>query len=737
MIDFLEQLNDVQREAVQTTEGPVMVLAGAGSGKTRVITYRIAYLIGEEKVAPHQILALTFTNKAAGEMRQRVDELLHSGSSRGLWIGTFHSIFARLLRSYIHLIGYDGNFSIYDSDDSKSLIRQVMKELNIPVDSVPVNTIQGIISKAKNSFILPDQFHAQASDYNAQKAAQIYEVYARKLRENNALDFDDLLIKPLELFQAQPAVLEQLQNYFRYILIDEYQDTNKAQYLVARSLAAIHRNIFVVGDDAQSIYSWRGADITNILNFQDDYPEASVFKLVENYRSTQKILQAANGVIKRNRKQIEKELVSRQSSGEPLTLLESFNEKREAEKVGEHIRAWKLTKDYEYRDFAVFYRTNAQSRVLEDIFRMDRIPYRIFGSVSFYKRKEIKDAVAYLRFIRNDQDTESLLRIINFPPRKIGEVSIGRLRDYAVMNNVSLYEAILKAEQADFPARLCNALQGFIAVVEQLKDIAKEGSVYDVLSTLYELTGITSLLQAENTPESMARYENLQELLSMARDFSDHNEGTNGLNEFLNGISLATDYEEVQESDNYVSLMTVHAAKGLEFPVVFITGLEERLFPLNYYESDELEEERRLFYVAVTRAQQKVFLSWAKSRYYYGQPQTCMKSMFIDEVDSSLLVTESGGKPVITASPSKEQGTRHFNGRTPVPDAVSNGGENGTQQDKSAGLKSGMRVHHAMFGPGIILAVQGSGERQKVQIKFRNAGEKTLMVQYANLSVEK
>ncbi len=737
MIDVLQQLNDTQRQAVQTTTGPVMVLAGAGSGKTRVITYRIAYLIGEEKVAPHQILALTFTNKAANEMRQRVDELLYNGSSRGLWIGTFHSIFARLLRNYIHLIGYDGNFSIYDSDDSKSLIRQVMKELNIPVDSVPVNTVQGIISRAKNSFILPSRFHAEASDYNGQKAAKIYEIYTRRLRENNALDFDDLLIKPLELFQEQPAVLEQLQNYFRYILIDEFQDTNRAQYLVAKSLAAAHRNIFVVGDDAQSIYSWRGADITNILNFQDDYPDTSVFKLVENYRSTQTILQAANSIIRRNRRQIEKELVSRQSSGEPLTLLESFNEKREAEKVGEYIRTWKLTKGFDYGDFAVFYRTNAQSRVLEDIFRMHRIPYRIFGSVSFYKRKEIKDAVAYLRFIRNDQDTESLLRIINFPPRKIGEVSIGKLRDYAAVNNISVYEAILRAEEAGYPARLRNALQGFSAVIEQLKVVAEKGSVYDVLSSLYESAGITSLLQAENTPESMARYENLQELLSMARDFSDHYEDTNGLNEFLNGISLATDYDENQESDNYVSLMTVHAAKGLEFPVVFITGLEERLFPLNYYESDELEEERRLFYVAVTRAQRKVFLSWAKSRYYYGQPQMCMKSMFIDEIDSSVLVTEGDGRQKAAEDFSaRKQSPLHYNGRAGAPSSVSGGDESGMQRKKSPGLKSGMKVHHAMFGPGIVLGVQGSGERQKVQINFRNAGEKTLVVQYANLTVE-
>ncbi len=737
MVDIVEQLNDVQRQAVQSTSGPVMVLAGAGSGKTRVITYRIAYLIGEEQVAPHEILALTFTNKAASEMRQRVDQLLEGGSSRGLWIGTFHSIFARLLRQYIHLIGYEENFSIYDSDDSKSLIRQVMKELDIPPDAIPVNTVQGIISRAKNSFVLPDQFHAEASDYNAQKAAKIYERYSVRLKENNALDFDDLLLKPLEVFRVQPAVLEQLQNYFRYILIDEYQDTNRAQYLVAKALASHHRNIFVVGDDAQSIYSWRGADITNILNFRDDYPEAAVFKLVENYRSTQTILEAANGIIKRNRKQIEKELVSMQEKGEPITLLESFNEKREAEKVGEEIRRLQREKGLDYRDFAVFYRTNAQSRVLEDLFRMDRIPYRIFGSVSFYKRKEIKDAVAYLRFISNDQDTESLLRIINFPPRKIGEVSIGKLRDHALRNGTTVYEAILGAGQAGFPARLCNALGGFIAVIEQLRDVALEGSVYDVLSSLYELTGITSLLQAENTPESMSRYENLQELLSMARDFSDHNEDANGLNDFLNGISLATDYEDAEEHDNYVSLMTVHSAKGLEFPVVFITGLEERLFPLAYYESEELEEERRLFYVAVTRAQRKVFLSWAKSRYHYGQPQVTLKSMFIDEVDHALMVTEGGRAVSLQPEEGRTGGGYRFGGSAPLRETFSKGAVQKDAPRDPDGLRPGSRVHHPMFGPGIVLSVQGKGGDRKAKIRFRNAGEKTLMVQYANLVVEK
>ena len=714
-----------------------MVLAGAGSGKTRVITYRIAYLIGEERVEPHQILALTFTNKAANEMRQRVDELLHDGSSRGLWIGTFHSIFARLLRNYIHLIGYNGNFSIYDADDSKSLIKQVMKELGISVDALPAATVQGVISRAKNSFILPAQFQADASDYNSRQTAGIYELYTTKLRENNALDFDDLLLKPLELFREHPALLEQLQEYFRYILIDEYQDTNRVQYLVAKALAAGHRNIFVVGDDAQSIYSWRGADITNILNFRDDYPEAAVFKLVENYRSTQTILQAANSIIRRNRKQIEKELISKQNEGEPLTLLEAFSEKHEAEKAGEYIRAWKLSKGFDYRDFAIFYRTNAQSRVLEDILRMHRIPYRIFGSVSFYKRKEIKDAVAYLRFILNDHDTESLLRIINFPPRKIGEVSIGKLRTYAAEHGLSLYEAVTKAAEAGFPGRLKNALEAFATVIGNLKRIAEGGSVYEVLSALYESTGITSLLQAENTPEAMARYENLQELLSMARDFSDHNRSANSLNDFLNDISLATDYDEIQESTNYVSLMTVHAAKGLEFPVVFITGLEERLFPLNFYDEAELEEERRLFYVAVTRAQRKVFLSWAKSRYHYGQPQRNMRSMFVDEIDGELLVTEGGGSRENGASAGVARFVSQGSRRAAVPAAFSGVRDAGSAPPEPAGLRAGTRVHHAMFGPGIVVSVQGSGERQKAVIHFRTAGEKTLMVQYANLTIER
>ncbi|NTU96255.1 MAG: UvrD-helicase domain-containing protein [Chlorobiaceae bacterium] len=738
MSDFLNELNEVQRGAVTATSGPVMVLAGAGSGKTRVITYRIAYLIRNEGVSPSNILALTFTNKAAGEMRHRVDSLLRHGSAGGLWIGTFHSIFARLLRNYIDLLGFSRNFTIFDADDSKSLIRQSMTELGISHDSLPVNTVQGMISRAKNSFVLPGEFQRSAGDYNRQKTAQIYELYSRKLKENNALDFDDLLIKPIELFNLHPEVLEELQEMFHYILIDEYQDTNRAQYLVAKMLGARRRNIFVVGDDAQSIYSWRGADITNILNFQDDYKDVCTFKLVENYRSTGNILKAANSVISRNVRQIKKELISNRNQGEPLTLMEAQDERREAEKVGERINSMRMKQEYEFGSFAVFYRTNAQSRVIEDVMRRLRIPYRIFGSVSFYKRKEIKDAVAYLRFILNDRDAESLLRILNFPPRKIGDVSITRLREFAEDKGITLYQAIIRADEGGFQQRLVNALGSFAGVIEKLREMSQGATVYEVLSELFTLTSIPLLLQAENTAESLARYENLQELLSMARDFSDHNPDGNTLGDFLENISLASNYDEAQDSDNYVSLMTVHAAKGLEFPVVFITGLEERLFPLNSYEPEQLEEERRLFYVAMTRAREKIFLSWAQTRYLYGQPHYCLKSMFIGEIDSSIVQKESGTYLSELAGKEKTdtgQSLTEFQRRQQQASAPAL--PETMQKKQLDAIRKGTMVHHAVFGSGTVLDVQGSGSKQKVRINFRSAGEKTLMVQYANLSVQR
>ncbi len=725
------------------TEGPVMVLAGAGSGKTRVITYRIAHLIRNVGVSASNILALTFTNKAANEMRHRIDGILERGSSGGLWIGTFHSVFARLLRSYIHLIGYDRNFSIFDADDSKSLVKQCMQELNISPDSLPVNMVHSMISKAKNGFILPPEFHRNAADFQQQKTALVYERYVQKLRENNALDFDDLLLKPIELFTEQPALLAQLQDYFRYLLIDEYQDTNRVQYLVARMLSEQHRNIFVVGDDAQSIYSWRGADISNMLNFQEDYHDAQIFKLVDNYRSTKTILQAANNVIRNNQRQIKKELVANAGTGEPLTLIEAYNERREAEKVGDHIRSLRLSKGYDYRAFAIFYRTNAQSRVLEDVMRLNRVPYRIFGSVSFYKRKEIKDAVAYLRLVLNERDSESLLRVINFPPRKIGDVSIARLKEFAETAGISLSEAIRRSDEGGFQSRLVHALQEFSSLIDALRKRAAEGTAYDVLSLLFDMTSIPSLLLAENTPEALARNENLQELLSMARDFSDNNPTNSSLADFLSTISLASDYEEVQDSDNYVSLMTVHAAKGLEFPVVFVTGMEEKLFPLNCYEPSELEEERRLFYVAITRARERLFLSWAQSRYQFGQPQMCLRSTFINEIDPDIIRTEGGR--LLSESPKKVAaaamsgrpvfGTPSAVSRTAPAAAQRPGGGSSASPGQKSSLRAGTKVHHAIFGPGTVIEVSGSGSKQKVKIGFRTAGEKTLMVQYANLKI--
>lgn len=730
----------MQRGAVTATEGPVMVLAGAGSGKTRVITYRIAHLIRHNGVSPANILALTFTNKAAGEMCHRIKHLLGGNTLFGLWIGTFHSVFARLLRHHIHLLGYDRNFSIFDSDDSRSLIRQTMTELGISSDSLSVNTVQSAISRAKNSFVPPSEFEVRHGDYNQRKIATIYELYVKKLRENNALDFDDLLVKPLELFRQQEELLRQLQEQFRYIMIDEYQDTNRAQYLAAKILGARHRNIFVVGDDAQSIYSWRGADISNILNFRDDYQEAQVFKLVENYRSTGTILRAANSVIRNNRRQIKKELVSHRSAGEPVTLIEAYNERHEAEKVAEHIRAMRMKQGRDFQDFAVFYRTNAQSRVLEDVMRQSRIPYRLFGSVSFYKRKEIKDAVAYLRFIVNERDNESLLRIINFPSRKIGNVSINRLKDFAEERDGSLYDAIRNASEGGFQPRLLNALRSFCDVIEKLRELAGQGSVYDVLEELYSLTGIPGLLQAENTAESLARHENLQELLSMARDFSDHNPDASSLGDFLENISLASDYDEARESENHVSLMTVHASKGLEFPVVFVTGMEERLFPLGSAEHDELEEERRLFYVAMTRAQEKIFLSWARSRYQYGQPQHCLRSMFVAEIDPSILCTEDGKSvhEARSASSSSARGASRGTFQHASRVASQPRGRSSTTRDESGPkglLRVGAMVHHSLFGHGTVLELQGSGAAQKAKVRFRSAGDKMLMVQYAKLKV--
>ncbi|MFN3562576.1 MAG: ATP-dependent helicase [Chloroherpetonaceae bacterium] len=744
----LNDLNPAQREAVTTTKGAVMIIAGAGSGKTRVITYRAAYLIGHENVRPSEILALTFTNKAAGEMKERVERLLGGGSTKGMWIGTFHSNFARLLRQHAHQLGFTSNYSIYDQDDSNRLIKELMGELGINTQTLSPNTVQNVISSAKNKFILASQFASTARDYVEEQVAKVYLRYSERLQKNNALDFDDLLIKPIELFLQYPDLLEHYQHRFQYLMIDEYQDTNRAQYLVSKMLAAKHRNICVVGDDAQSIYSWRGADISNILNFQGDYPEAKTIRLEENYRSTKTILNLANAVIKHNKEQLEKKLFTQNEEGDFATLLICEDERREADKIAQTIRDLKLTKGFQNADFAIFYRTNAQSRALEDALRTNMIPYQIFGAVSFYKRKEIKDVVAYLRFILNTRDEESLRRIINFPARGIGDASLEKLRRLATEAQQSLYELICNAVRYDLPPRLVSSLNEFRMLVELLEEKSRNETAFEVVAELYRQTKLLELLKEENTADAKTRYDNLQEFLSFARRFSDENPDDPSLKAFVENISLVNETEEKNGDTNKVSMMTIHASKGLEFPVVFVTGLEEKLFPLNPDSQKELEEERRLFYVALTRAEKKLYISYAKNRYRFGNLQAALKSRFIDELDAALVVTEGGKllldiradekerKRIVLDDDAQEEPSTFSNRwkeqpakKTFVPKPVAQ-----SISDTPA-YKAGMKVSHKMFGIGKVVSVQGTGDEARVKVFFNRAGEKTLVVKFANLTV--
>ncbi len=743
----LDDLNAAQREAVTTTKGAVMIIAGAGSGKTRVITYRTAYLIGHENARPSEILALTFTNKAANEMKERVEHLLGDGSTKGLWIGTFHSNFARLLRQHAEQLGFTSNYSIYDQDDANRLIKEIMGELGINTQTLSPNTVQHVISSAKNKFVLADQFASTARDYIEEQAARVYLRYTDRLKKNNALDFDDLLIKPIELFHQQPNLLAHYQHRFQYLMIDEYQDTNRAQYLVSKMLAAKHRNICVVGDDAQSIYSWRGADISNILNFQGDYPEAKTIRLEENYRSTKTILNLANAVIKQNKEQLEKKLFTRNEDGDYATLLVCEDERREADKIAQTIRNLKLMKGFQNSDFAIFYRTNAQSRALEDALRTNGIPYQVFGTVSFYKRKEIKDVVAYLRFTLNTHDEESLRRIINFPARGIGETSLEKLRQLADAEQISLYELMCNAVRYDLPPRLLSPLNEFRLLVELLEKKSRTETAYDVVSELYRQTKFLELLKEENTADAKVRYDNLQEFLSFARRFSDENPDDPSLNAFVQNIALVSETEDKNGDANKVSMMTIHASKGLEFPVVFITGLEEKLFPLNPEDRKELEEERRLFYVALTRAEKKLYLSYAKNRYRFGNIQPTLKSRFIDELDGALVVTE-GGKSLSESREDEKERKRIIRDDEYVTEDISTARWNAQPVKKSVAPKpsapnpstaptyrAGMKVSHKMFGAGKVIAVQGTGDEARVKVFFSRAGEKTLMVKFANLTV--
>ncbi|MDR8391093.1 UvrD-helicase domain-containing protein [Aliifodinibius sp. S!AR15-10] len=746
--DFIKDLNKQQQDAVKTTDGPLLIVAGAGSGKTRVLTYRIAYLIHQQKAQPNEILALTFTNKAAREMKDRIIDLI-GDEARHLWMGTFHSVFSKILRYEAEKIGFDSSYSIYDTDDSQNLIKQIIRELNYDPKEIQPRTIQRRISDSKNELIMPDQYrekfvHSTLDDITA----RIYEIYSNRLQQNNAMDFDDLLIKPIRLFRENPDVLEKYQDRFRYILIDEYQDTNHAQYTVTRMLANKHENICVVGDDAQSIYSFRGADISNILNFKKDYEEAVQVPLEQNYRSTKYILQAADSIIKNNDKQLDKTLWTDNEEGSTITLLENYDERDEANRVAGYIRDLKARHGYGNNDFAILYRTNYQSRVFEETLRRKGIAYQLVGGLSFYQRKEVKDILAYLTILVNPDDDTNLLRIINEPSRGIGNKSLHQLTSQSRSEHKSLWDVLTNVEEVDIYGPAENSVKDFVAMIRGLnRDLDNGKSLVDVTKKLLEKSGYMKSLVEENSPKSMTRRENILELQNAISYYEKGNKNPSLAN-FLQEISLITDTDKYDEEKPAVTMMTVHAAKGLEFPVVFVVGLEEDLFPVGSRNNEDvdIEEERRLFYVAITRAERDLFFSFCRSRYKYGEEKSMMRSRFLDEVDSGVVRTETGASINQVQNRYQEDSSSANNWDKSVeydwkkPHYSKNNRKSrkttihydGDDIDR---FQVGAKVEHNIFGPGKIISRTGNGEKTKVVVFFKDRGRKTLMLRAAKMKV--
>src|ERR1700761_2589139 len=651
MRDYLSELNGPQREAVLHIDGPIMIVAGAGSGKTKVLTTRIAHLM-KNGVSAFNILALTFTNKAAKEMKERVEKTLGNTDARNLYIGTFHSVFARILRGEAQHLGYERNFTIYDTDDAKSVLKTVINELNLDDKHYKPNTVYNRISSAKNALVGPAEY---AQDYAIQQEdmrsnrpaiAQIYDAYAKRCFKNGAMDFDDLLLKMYELLKTFPESLHKYQHKFQYVLIDEYQDTNAAQYQIVKLLAAVHENIAVVGDDAQSIYSFRGATIENILQFQKDYEDVKVVKLEQNYRSTQSILNVANEVIRNNKGQIPKNLWTDNAPGEKIRLVRLMTDNEEGKFVADTIQEQRLRNHYNNRDFAILYRTNAQSRAFEESLRRMAIPYTMFGGVSFYQRKEIKDFIAYLRIIVNPRDEEALKRIINYPTRGIGKTSIDRAVLAANEQNIYLWEVLERAAEFGYKAGTLEAIENFVLMIRSFASMLTNKNAYDVAQHVGKQTNLVKELFNDKSTEGLARYENVQELLNSIKEFTERPDEdgvleveTKGLGSYLQQITLLTDSDDKDPNADTVKLMTIHAAKGLEFGCVFAAGLEEMLFPnaMAINTREELEEERRLFYVVITRAKQRLWITYANTRYRYGNLVQNEPSRFIEEIPSDYL----------------------------------------------------------------------------------------------------
>lgn len=742
---YLDELNPAQKEAIMHTEGPLMVIAGAGSGKTRVLTYRIAYLL-ENGVDPFHVLALTFTNKAAREMRERIEKLI-GPEARNLWMGTFHSVFARILRAEAEKLGYPPNFSIYDTDDSKSLIRSIVKELGLDDKVYKPNAVLGRISMAKNRLISARQYNndaiLQADDQEAMrpKIGEIYQTYASRCFKAGAMDFDDLLYNTNLLFKDHPDALNKYQQKFHYVLVDEYQDTNFSQYLITKKLAAVRENICVVGDDAQSIYSFRGADIQNILNFEKDYPDMKVVKLEQNYRSTQNIVNAANTIIKNNNAQLPKTVWTRNKEGGLIELIKSGSDNEEGRLVANAIFEEKNQYHLRNRDFAILYRTNAQSRSFEEALRRLNINYKVVGGLSFYQRREIKDLLGYLRFTVNRNDEEALKRIINYPKRGIGDTTFSKLRVIADEHNLSLWE-VMCAVKKFMSGRVANAIEQFVTMIKSFEVEMKAKNAYDVAAYIAKTSGIMHELYADKSVEGLSRYENLQELLNGIKEFVDNPEKTDhSLGAYLQDISLITDQDvKDDESDDQVTLMTIHGAKGLEFKNIFLVGMEEDLFPsqMMLNSREDLEEERRLFYVAVTRAQEKLTLSYSLTRYRFGRLKQCEPSRFLQEIDSKYLKT-----PKKAGFSDEPEGAEFFNKPGSwKPEAKKQAAANHTHQPSEDfkpsdinQLTEGMKVEHAKFGFGTVKALDTSGNSKKAKVDFENFGEKTLLLTFAKLMI--
>jgi len=772
MQEYLKGLNDRQREAVETTEGPLMIIAGAGSGKTKVLTTRIAHLMNKG-VDAFNILALTFTNKAAAEMKERVEHILANREARNLYIGTFHSVFARILRAEAHRIGYPNSFTIYDTDDAKSVIKAVTQELNLDIQHYKPNVVYNRISGAKNALVGPREYatdyYIQQEDMRANRPmiGQIYDAYSKRCFKNGAMDFDDLLFKMYELLKAFPEVLHKYQHKFKYILIDEYQDTNPAQYEIIKLLGAVYENVCVVGDDAQSIYSFRGATIQNILQFQKDYDEVKVIKLEQNYRSTQNILTIANEVIKNNKGQIPKTLFTENAQGEKIKLVRTMTDNDEGKFVADQIQEQKLRNHFNNKEFAILYRTNAQSRSFEESLRRMNIPYTIYGGISFYQRKEIKDYIAYLRVIVNPRDEEALKRIINYPVRGIGKTSVDRAIMEANNNDISMWEVLERAPMFGFKSAALQSIEEFVLMIKSFQSMLQTKNAYDVAFHVGKQTNFVKELFNDKSTEGVQRYENVQELLNSIKEFTETpmseesgEVGDKTLAAYLQQITLLTDADQKDPDADTVKLMTIHAAKGLEFPVVFVGGLEEGLFPnaMSINAREELEEERRLFYVAITRAKTRLYLTYANTRYKFGSLIQSDASRFIEEIPMEYIDKSFAGGGVknqtssnlwgsafermnrgFGSSNSNEKKEKTFvstllTGNTKPKDVAHVPSPNFVPSDISK-LEVGMRVEHQKFGFGEVIKLEGSSHNPVATIKFDANGEKKIMLNYAKLMI--